>query len=450
MTTSRRHRGSSVERASACRSGRTRRTPRPPPPCPGRPRRPPRSRPGASAVPVGLFGEVRNTRSGCSPADRARRPGPASRPKSASRAAADPPGAGGLRDQRVHGVRRLEAERAPARAAERLEQLLDDLVGAVGRPHLPPGQPVAEVGGQVGAQRAARPGPGSGSAPPATRRRRPARWPRPAPATAGTGSRWCSAGPARRAAAPRRASCPARSAANPAATPLDHCSCLVRGIRARTAATWAARSSAPPSASMCGATAASAGPVVLDHVDAAQEGQHGQARRCAGRCRRWAARGWTRPGSRRATPGRTGRRRSAPALRTRRASAPARPRSGSPGARAPRRPRRPAPRRCRPPARTRTARPAPPAPAPGAGPRPPAAASGRATRSASPGSVVISRQAASGSCSAWAIRSAATKSGSAVSVGDDRDLGRARLGVGADRAASAAAWPRRRRRCRGR
>ena len=67
-------------------------------------------------------------------------------------AALGPPGAGDLGDQRVHRVGRLEAERGAARAAERLEQLLYDLVGAVRGPHLPRGKAVAEVVGEVLAQ----------------------------------------------------------------------------------------------------------------------------------------------------------------------------------------------------------------------------------------------------------------------------------------------------------
>ena len=67
--------------------------------------------------------------------------------------AADPAGAGGQGDQRVHRVGRLEAQRGPPLAAERLEQLLDDLVGAVGHPHLVRVQPAAEIGGQVTAER---------------------------------------------------------------------------------------------------------------------------------------------------------------------------------------------------------------------------------------------------------------------------------------------------------
>jgi hypothetical protein len=63
-----------------------------------------------------------------------------------------PPGARDLGDQRVHGVGRLEAERGAAWAAERLEQLLYDLVRAVRRPDLPGGKTVAEVAGEVLAQ----------------------------------------------------------------------------------------------------------------------------------------------------------------------------------------------------------------------------------------------------------------------------------------------------------
>ena len=52
----------------------------------------------------------------------------------------------------MHGVGRLEAERGAAGAAERLQQLLDDLVGAVRGPDLPAGEAVAEVVGEVLAQ----------------------------------------------------------------------------------------------------------------------------------------------------------------------------------------------------------------------------------------------------------------------------------------------------------
>ncbi len=59
-------------------------------------------------------------------------------------------------------------------------------------------------------------------------------------------------------------------------------------------------------------------------------------------------------------------------------------------------------------------------------------ASSRSTASASAGSVVTSTGRASGSCSAWARRSAATTSGSAVAVGENHELGRARQHVDAD------------------
>lgn len=57
--------------------------------------------------------------------------------------AGDPAGAGAARDEAVHRVRRLEADRRTARSAEGLQQLLDDLVGAVGRPHVGQGDLVA-------------------------------------------------------------------------------------------------------------------------------------------------------------------------------------------------------------------------------------------------------------------------------------------------------------------
>ena len=156
------------------------------------------------------------------------------------------------------------------------------------------------------------------------------------------------------------------------------------------------------------------------------------ARRCAGRCRRWAARGWTRRGSRRARPGRRGPTKMAPALRTRAARAAASSAwiSRCSGAQAS--------TTARAASRSSTSTHADwparawldPLPVPG----------GRQLRGQrrrrpgrrGSGSVVISRQAASGSCSAWAIRSAATKRGVGGVVGEDRDLGRAGLGVGAD------------------
>lgn len=71
--------------------------------------------------------------------------------------AGDPAGAGAARDEVVHRVRGLEADRGAAGAAEGLEQLLDDLVGAVGRPDVGGGQRevsggAAQIGGQFGAQ----------------------------------------------------------------------------------------------------------------------------------------------------------------------------------------------------------------------------------------------------------------------------------------------------------
>ncbi len=67
-------------------------------------------------------------------------------------AGGDPAGPGGLRDQRVHGVRRLEAERAAAGAAEGEQDLLQHLVGPVRGPRVRAGQAVPEVAGEGGAQ----------------------------------------------------------------------------------------------------------------------------------------------------------------------------------------------------------------------------------------------------------------------------------------------------------
>ncbi len=68
----------------------------------------------------------------------------------------DPAGARAACDERVHRVRRLETDRRTARSAEGLQQLLDDLVGAVGGPHVLDAERVLaglrQVGGQLGAQ----------------------------------------------------------------------------------------------------------------------------------------------------------------------------------------------------------------------------------------------------------------------------------------------------------
>ena len=58
----------------------------------------------------------------------------------------DPAGAGVPRVLGVHRVRRGEADRGPARAAERLQQVQHHLVGPVGRPHLGRRDVVAAVG----------------------------------------------------------------------------------------------------------------------------------------------------------------------------------------------------------------------------------------------------------------------------------------------------------------
>lgn len=63
--------------------------------------------------------------------------------------AGDPAGAGAARDQGVHRVRGLEADRRAPRAAEGLEQLLEDLVGAVGGPDVLQGDRVLAGAGEV-------------------------------------------------------------------------------------------------------------------------------------------------------------------------------------------------------------------------------------------------------------------------------------------------------------
>jgi hypothetical protein len=66
---------------------------------------------------------------------------------------AHPAGPGGHRDQSVHRVGGLEAQRGAPGAAEGHQDLLDDLVRPVGRPDLTAGQVVAQVPGQLGPQR---------------------------------------------------------------------------------------------------------------------------------------------------------------------------------------------------------------------------------------------------------------------------------------------------------
>lgn len=68
----------------------------------------------------------------------------------------DPAGAGTAGDEGVHGVRGLEADRGAAGSAEGLQQLLEDLVGAVGGPYVGgrdrvPGG-AGEVAGQFGTE----------------------------------------------------------------------------------------------------------------------------------------------------------------------------------------------------------------------------------------------------------------------------------------------------------
>ena len=121
-----------------------------------------------------------------------------------------PPRLGAVGDDRVHRVRRHEADCAAARPAERLQQLLQHLVGTVGGPEVFDADLHAGLArsGRRRGRCAARPrrgrdsGAGSRRLPAPSARRR-----RPVPAWADAGSRWCSAAPARRVAVRRKATC---------------------------------------------------------------------------------------------------------------------------------------------------------------------------------------------------------------------------------------------------
>ncbi len=121
-----------------------------------------------------------------------------------------PPGLGAVGDDRVHRVRRHEADCAAARTAERLQQLLQDLVGTVGRPDVLDADGDAglrrQVGGQVGAQRD-RVAVGIAVQLRGRRPHRLGRRRRSAPASADAGSRWCSAAPGRSTAVRRTEIC---------------------------------------------------------------------------------------------------------------------------------------------------------------------------------------------------------------------------------------------------
>ncbi len=125
---------------------RTRRTPRRRRRCPGAASTSAASSSGSSDCPVGLFGLVRNITSGARSASRRGRGRDVDGEVGPARGG-QPVGAGAAGDERVHRVRRLEADRDPARAAEGLQQLLEDLVGAVGRPQVRAGE--RHAGGPV-------------------------------------------------------------------------------------------------------------------------------------------------------------------------------------------------------------------------------------------------------------------------------------------------------------
>ena len=178
----------------------------------------------------------------------------------------------------MHRVGRDEADRAAARAAERLQQLLQDLVGTIGGPEVFDAKLGTglrgEVGGQVACAAPPRRGRGSG----AGRRRPPAptaRRRRPAPGWAGAGSRWCSAAPERPIAVRRRAIC--RAGRRAAAGRRAWARCRHRSNLRRTASPCAGRSSALASVITCPDDVFERRLGVVDDVDAAQEGLHRQA-----------------------------------------------------------------------------------------------------------------------------------------------------------------------------
>ena len=275
---------------------------------------------------------------------------------------------------------------------------------------------------------------------------------RPAARAAGRGSRWCSAVRARRAGARRTGTCRAarpgwgdrrcrslaRSGTFQSEPRLDR-----RAVRGQVLGLGERHHVVGD----LGERVAR----VVDDVDAAQEGLHGQAGGVAGAAAGGQHVVGARRSSRRARPAPRGRRRSrrrcGPGRRPRR-----RRRSGSPGARRRTRRRPAGPPRRRRPARSPDCRPA------SAGAirssmclvAATCGSSSFSTASASSAESVTSTAAASGSCSAWLIRSAATCTGSAVSSARIAISVGPGLGVDADPALEAAAWRRRPRCCRGR
>ena len=165
--------------------------------------------------------------------------------------------------------------------------------------------------------------------------------------------------------------------------------------------------------------------------------------------RRSAARGWSRPCSRRARPASTAPTKIAPALRHPLGERGGADRLDLQVLRAVRVDHRRGPARGRRRARSRTAgRRSAVAHALGVhGRLHPVARAWPRPRRPARRTAVTSTAAAIGSCSAWQMRSAATCIGVRGAVGQDGDLGGTRLGVDADDARAPAAWPPRRRRC---
>ena len=101
-----------------------------------------------SDPPVGLFGLVMNSTSGACSATSAAAAIDVDAEVGPPRGR-DPFGPGPGGDDRVHRVRRLEPQRRASGPGERLQQLQQDLVGPVGRPHVRTRQVQAGGSGQV-------------------------------------------------------------------------------------------------------------------------------------------------------------------------------------------------------------------------------------------------------------------------------------------------------------
>ena len=105
-----------------------------------------------TAVPVGLFGLVISTTSGCASRTAATAVS-GSMVKSSRRGNCAPLAVGVAGVLGIHRVRRGERQHSPTRSGERQQHVQHDLVAAIGGPDLLGTQSVAEVTSQVATQR---------------------------------------------------------------------------------------------------------------------------------------------------------------------------------------------------------------------------------------------------------------------------------------------------------